>query len=279
MKAIAIAMLAALGGAAHAQAEKDPNLANPHEVLTVKRDGYTISALVTHLRGPADFKRGVALFPGHPGIMKIVSAGDGTPKFEMKGNFLVRTRRFWVDDETVVLAVDAPSDQWHTFTQYFRETPRYGADIAALLAEAARKYGVQDWTFVGTSEGSISAFHAARMNPRLATRLILTSSVFEPSRNGPGLLRVNLESLPGQTLWVHHINDLCPFTPYRDAQSFAKRSGKPLVTVRGGGDYRGDHCEAFSAHGYRGVERATVEAMRAWVKTGAAPAEVSGEAR
>jgi predicted esterase len=279
MKAIAIVMLAALGGAAHAQAEKDPNLANPHEILTLKRDGYTISALVTHLRGQANFKHGVALFPGHPGIMKIVSAGDGTPKFEMKGNFLVRTRRFWVDDETVVLAVDAPSDQWNTFTQYFRETPRYGADIAALLEEAARKYGVQDWTFVGTSEGSISAFHAARMNPRLAARLILTSSVFEPSRNGPGLLRVNLESLPAQTLWVHHADDPCPYTPYRDAESFAKRSGKPLLTVRGGGNYRGGHCEAFSAHGYRGVERATVEAMRAWVKTGAAPAEVTGQAR
>jgi hypothetical protein len=273
MKALATLLLFAFCGAA--QAQEDANLVNPHEILTVKRDGYTISALVTHAQGRSTFKHGVALFPGHPGIMKIESAADGTPKFEMKGNFLIRARRFWVDDETVVLAVDAPSDQWNTFTQYFRETPRYGADVAALLEEAARRYGVRDWTFVGTSEGSISAFHAARMNPKLATRLILTSSVFEPSRNGPGLLRVDLESLPAQTLWVHHFDDLCPFTPYRDAQSFAKRSGKPLVTVRGGGDYRGSHCEAFSAHGYRGVERATVEAMRTWVKTGAAPAEVT----
>lgn len=261
-------------GAAQAHAQKDPNLVNPHEILTVKRDGYTISALVTHLQGRSTFKHGVALFPGHPGIMKIQSSEGGTPKFELKGNFLIRTRRFWVDEETVVLSVDAPSDQWGTFYQYFRETPRYGADIAALLEEAARRYGVREWTFVGTSEGSISAFHAARMNPKLATRLILTSSVFEPSRNGPGLLSVDLSALPPQTLWVHHVDDPCPSTPYRDAQAFAKRSGKPLVTVRGGGNYRGDRCEAFSPHGYRGVERETVEAMRQWVKTGAAPAQV-----
>ena len=267
-------MLAALCGAAYAQ-QQDANLVNPHEVLTVQRDGYSIAALVTHEEGRQSFRHGVALFPGHPGIMKIAADAGGAPKFEMKGNFLIRTRRFWVDDDTLVLAVDAPSDQWRTFYQYFRETPRYGADIAALLEEAARKYGVQDWTFVGTSEGSVSAFHAARMNPKLATRLILTSSVFEPSRNGPGLLRVDLAALPAQTLWVHHVDDPCPFTPYRDAQSFAKRSAKPLVTVRGGGDYRGDRCEAFSQHGYRGVERATVEAMRAWVKTGTAPAEVT----
>jgi hypothetical protein len=279
MKAIVMLMLAALCGAAHAQAEKDANFVHPHEVLTVQRDGYTIAALVTHEQGRQSFKHGVALFPGHPGIMKIAAGAEGSPKFEMKGNFLIRTRRFWVDDETVVLALDAPSDQWRTFTQYFRETPRYGADVAALLEEAARKYGVQEWTFVGTSEGSISAFHAARMNPKLATRLILTSSVFEPSRNGPGLLRVDLAALPARTLWVHHVDDPCPFTPYRDAQSFAKRSGKPLLSVRGGGNYRGDRCEAFSQHGYRGVERATVEAMRTWVKTGSAPAEVTPEAR
>ena len=275
MKAIATLLLLTLCGAAHAQAEKDANFANPHEVLAAKRDGYAISALATHVAGRASFARGVALFPGHPGIMKIEVDADGAPKFEMKGNFLVRTRRFWVDEETLVLAIDAPSDQWHTFSQYFRETPRYGGDVAALLEEAARRYGVREWTFVGTSEGSVSAFHAARMNPKLAARLILTSSVFEPSRNGPGLLRVDLAALPAQTLWVHHADDPCRFTPYRDAQSFAKRSGKPLVTVRGGGNYRGEHCEAFSQHGYRGAERATVEAMRAWVKTGTAPAEVT----
>ncbi len=267
-------MLMTPEGAVHGQGQKDANLANPHEIVTVKRDGYTISGLATHLQGRSTFKSGIALFPGHPGIMKIQSGPDGTPKFEQKGNFLVRARRFWVDDDTLVLAVDAPSDQWNTFYQYFRQTPRYGADVAALLDEAARRYGVREWTFVGTSEGSVSAFHAARMNPRLATRLILTSSLFESSRNGPGLLSADLSTLPQQTLWVHHIDDPCPYTPYRDAQSFAKRSGKPLVTVHGGGDYRGERCEAFSAHGYRGVERQTVEVMRQWVKTGAAPAEV-----
>jgi pimeloyl-ACP methyl ester carboxylesterase len=272
MKIIAALALFALLDTAHAQ--KDANLVHPHEILTVMRDGYTISALVTHVQGQASFKHGVALFPGHPGILQIQGGADGTPKFEQRGNFLIRTRRFWVDDDTVVLSIDAPSDQWRTFYQQFRETPRYGEDVGTLLREAARKYHVEDWTFVGTSEGSVSAFHAARMNPALATRLILTSSLFEPSRNGPGLLNVKLESIPEKTLWVHHVDDPCPYTPYRDAQSFAKRSGKPLVTVRGGGDYRGDRCEAFSQHGYRGVEREVVEAMRQWVKTGTAPSEV-----
>lgn len=248
--------------------------AHVEEVVTVKRDGYTISGLAMHAENGKSFPQGVALFPGHPGIMKIQAGADGQPTFELKGNFLIRARRFWVDGQTLVLSVDAPSDEWAGFSQHFRETPRYGEDVAALLGAAAEKYGVQQWTFVGTSEGSVSAFHAARMNPKLARRLILTSSVFEPSRSGPGLSGVNLAALPAETLWVHHADDQCRFTPYSEAQAFAKRSGKPLVTVHGGGPGKGDACQAFRAHGYVGVERKTVEAMRAWVKTGTAPAEV-----
>ena len=127
--------------------------------------------------GAKAFKHGIALFPGHPGIMKIQEE-NGQLQYEMRGNMLVRSRRHWLDDETLVAALDAPSDQWATFTQDFRATPRYGADIAAILNEVSKRHGVGEWTFVGTSEGSISAFHAARMNPLLANRVIQTSSLF-----------------------------------------------------------------------------------------------------
>ena len=251
----------------------DPKLSHPNEVVTVAVQDHTISGLVTHLRDAKAFKHGIALFPGHPGIMKLHEE-NGQPRFELGGNFLVRSRRHWLDDETLVLVVDAPSDQWATFTQQFRETPRYGADVAALLAETGRRYHVEDWTFVGTSEGSISAFHAARMNPGLARRVILTSSVFAPTRNGPGLSRVTWEDLKAPLLWVHHQDDPCQVTSYRDAQRFAQKSHSPLVTVRGGGRGRGGACQAFTAHGFVGVESETVAAMRSWVKTGAVPRDV-----
>ena len=122
-------------GARPAQAqtiESDPNLAHPTQVVTAKRDGYTIAGLVTHLEGAKKFKYGVALFPGYPGIMRLREE-DGAPKFDMGGNFLVRSRRQWLDEETLVAVVDAPSDEWASFSQRFRETPRYGADVAALL--------------------------------------------------------------------------------------------------------------------------------------------------
>lgn len=256
-----------------ALAQQDPNLANPTKIVTVKRDGYTIAGLITHLEGAKGFKYGVALFPGHPGIMRLREEG-GQLKFDMRGNFLVRSRRQWLDEETLVAVVDAPSDEWSNFSQRFRETPRYGADVAALLTEIGKKFGVGDWTFVGTSEGSVSAYHAGRMNPALARRVILTASVIRAGRNGPGLGAVDYRELKPALLWVSHEDDPCDFTLYSLVKSAAQRSGAPLVTVRGGGPARGDSCQAFTQHGFVGVERETVLAMRAWIKTGAVPADV-----
>ncbi len=277
LTAAGVALLLATARLGYGQAADvpagDPNLANVDTVVTVALQGYTISGLVTRLQDAKAFKYGVALFPGHPGIMKLREE-DGQPRYAMQGNFLVRSRRHWLDEETLVVVVDAPSDQWVRFFQQWRETPRYGADVAALVKEVARRYGVDDWTFVGTSEGSISAFHAARMNPGLARRAILTSSVWGPADNGPGLYYVNWADLSARLLWVHHERDPCRLTSYRDAQRYAEKTHSPLVTVRGGGPDRGDPCGAFAAHGYVGVERETVLAMRSWVKTAVVPPDV-----
>ena len=262
---------------AHAQVDAariaDANLDHPTRVVTVQRDGYSIAGLVTHLEGATTFKHGVALFPGYPSIMRLRD-DSGEPRFDLRGNFLLRSRRHWLDAQTLVVAVDAPSDQWGSFTQLFREVPRYGADVAALLDAIGREHGVENWTFVGTSEGAVSAFHAARMNPRLARRTILSASLFQATRNGPGLASVAWGELAAELLWVHHADDPCTYTSYRDARAYAQRTRKPLLTVHGGGPWRGAACEAFTAHGFVGVERETVDAMRAWVKSGVVPADV-----
>ena len=247
----------------------DPNFEHPNRIITVHLEGRSISGLASHLKDAKSLRHGVVLFPGYPGIIRLREEG-GIIRFEQRGNFLVRSRRHWLDDETVTLVADAPTDQWIAFGQRFRETPRYGTDIAALINEASRIFGVKDWTFIGTSEGSISAYHAARLNPGLAQRLILTASVFLPSRGGPGLRGVSdWERLPAPLLWVHHKEDPCPYTAYRIAREFSAKSASPLVTMHGGGPGSGDACEARTAHGFAGVEIEAIDAMRTWIRTGA----------
>jgi hypothetical protein len=247
--------------------------AQTERVVTVTVRNYSISGLVTQLPEAKTPRYGIALFPGSPGIMRL-RLEDGETKYELRGNFLVRSRQHWLDEETVIVVVDAPSDQWTSFYHWFREEPRYGANVAALLQEVARQTGVGDWTFVGTSEGSVSAFHAARMNPGLARRAVLTASQFTPGRSGAALSAANWEMFPARLLWVHHADDPCEYTSYRDAQRYAEKTKAPLVTVRGGGPGRGRACEPFTAHGFIGLERETVLAMRDWVKTGVVPPDL-----
>jgi hypothetical protein len=247
-----------------------PTWSQTEEVLTAKFERYGVAGLVMRLESARAFKHGIALFPGHPGILKLHEE-NGQPRFELRGNFLVRSRRHWLDDETLVVVLDAPSDQWHDFSQHFRATGRYGSDVATLIGEVAARFRVESWAFVGTSEGSVSAFHAARMNPQLARRLILTASVFEPGRSGPGLAGASFGELAAPLLWVHHADDPCRFTPYHQARRYAERTMSPLLTVQGGGPEKGDPCQAFSFHGFVGREREVVLAMRAWVKTGEVP--------
>src|SRR4249919_406653 len=120
----------------HAHAQVD-------QVVTAKLERYSVAALVTRQESAKNFKQGIAIFPGHPGILKLREE-NGQAQYEQRGNFLVRARRHWLDDETLVAVLDAPSDQWSTFSQDFRATPRYGTDIAAVLNEVSRLYPVTE---------------------------------------------------------------------------------------------------------------------------------------
>jgi len=58
----------------------DPSLSPSNEIVTVAVQDYTVSGLVTRLREPKAFKYGIALFSGHPGIMKLHEE-NGQPRF------------------------------------------------------------------------------------------------------------------------------------------------------------------------------------------------------
>lgn len=235
-------------------------------VLSARFPDRSISALVTHYAQHDPFKRAILLLPGHPGIMKLESTGS----YQLKGNFLVRSRRHWLDRETVVLSVDAPSDEWHSFTGRFRTGPRYAEDVRGLAQEIEKAWGRLPLAIVGTSEGSVSAYHAARALGRDDVKVIFTASLFESSSNSPGLASLDFDEYKLPMLWVHHESDPCRYTPYWQAKRHAEKTRSPLITVRSSNAGRGDPCQAFSPHGFVGVERETVQAMKRWVIEGVA---------
>jgi len=115
------------------------------------------------------------------------------------------------------------------------------------------------------------------MNQGRVKRLILTASLFYPTRNGLGLSRIDFSNWSLPLLWVHHAADPCPVTPYAMAKRIAEQGAWPLITVHGGGPSQGDACKAMTAHGFVGIENETVAAMKHWLKTGQVVTEVGRE--
>src|SRR5262249_58125949 len=135
-----------------------------------------------------------------------VRVEDGRIQYGLGGNFLVRARRHFVEEGILTVVVDAPSDQQPNFFQRFRETPRYGEDVKGVVDAVSGKFGALDWTFIGTSEGSVSAVHAAWMLPADARRVVLTASVLSPSQRGRGIEVSDVRPVQIPILLVHHRN-------------------------------------------------------------------------
>ena len=66
-------------------------------------------------------------------------------------------------------------------------------------------------------------------------------------------------------LVVHHADDACNATPYREARKLAASRKYPLITVNGGRPATSGPCDAYSAHGYLGKESETVNAIVNWM--------------
>ena len=64
-------------------------------------------------------------------------------------------------------------------------------------------------------------------------------------------------------------------TPRGGGRGLGERAAAPPVPGGGGGPGGGGACQAFTAHGFVGIEGETVAAMRSWVKTGAVPRDVA----
>jgi hypothetical protein len=258
-----------------AWAQGDPNAALFNEVIIVPLMGRSIAALITHKPGASKFTHAIALFPGSPGYGNLRMENGQVKIDKLGGNFLIRTRRHFLADDVLTVVIDAPSDRQGNFPHAFRETERYGEDVKGVLDAVSKRYGAMEWTFIGTSEGSVSAAHAGRMLSASIKRVVLTSSLVNSSSAGRGVHASDVKKISVPVLWVHHKHDPCKWTPYWLIKKYANDTQTALVTVTGAKNSRGNPCDAFSEHGYVGMEIKTIKAIMSWIRTGQTPADVS----
>jgi hypothetical protein len=210
---------------------------------------------------------GVILFAGGNGALTLSAAGIGA----LRGSLRVRKRARFADQGLLVVVVDAPSERGPGGVLRFRATREHAAAIAAVIA-ALRKLVDVPRVGGGDEHGhGLRGQAAARLRAGGPDGLVLTSPIRRPSR---GTGETVADAAPGTiaipTLVGHHEYDQCPFTPYRDAVGLVKAFKRaPRVessTFEGGEAPRSEPCEAFSAHGYLGLDAQVVTAIAAWIK-------------
>ena len=238
-----------------------PSLAAAQEIVTLaSRDGATQSFLFL---APAQPVAAAVLFAGNYGNLRL-RRENGEIRFG-DGNFLVRSRQLFVESGIAVAVIDAPSDQPRGMDDRFRLGDQHAADIAAVVADLKKRFSNVPVFLVGTSRGSVSAAATGAALGASVSGVVLTASVFLWARSGPGLSGFDYARISAPVLLAHHAEDSCSSTPYREARKLAESRHYPLITVKGGLPATSDPCEAFSAHGFLGKEKETVEAIANWM--------------
>jgi hypothetical protein len=212
------------------------------------------------------------LFPGGAGNMKL-RMENGEMAFAYRGNFLVRSRQFFVEKGVVAAVVDAPSDQQRGMDDDFRMSKNHAQDINFVVNDLKHRFPDTPIFLIGTSRGTVSAAYVGSALDKQINGVILTSSLYLGTINaGLGLSDFNFSRIKVPLLLVHHRNDACKWTPYANAAKLGETY--PLITVDKGLPPTSNSCEAMSAHGYFGKEKEVVDAMVLWMLGKPYPKEI-----
>ncbi len=197
------------------------------------------------------------IFPGGSGRGQVFekNALIGT-----RGSFVARSIDLWQRKYRIIV-IDTPSDHAGGMTETFRRMTNHRLDISMLM-DAITKRWPTHFILLGTSLSTISAFNiGAAGDPRIKA-VILTSTHVNY------LEQTAIESIRVPVLLVSHKDDGCPLTKPIQSQKFRDilaRNIKADYIEISGGSQKDSPCEAYSHHGFNGVEAETIAAIQNWI--------------
>lgn len=189
----------------------------------------------------------VILFPGGSGQVNPHIA-NGKLVFHLKDNFLLRTRSFLVDAEFAAVVTDSTQSEQR---------------IQAILNDLKQRFATAQIYLMSTSNGTFDSIKLAGYLSNKIAGEIHTSSLDIVSN-------FDARQYKNRQLLVHHAQDNCRVTPLYAAQTSHDEYGTELIVMNGGKSV-GDACHAMAYHGFNGIERETIAAIKHWIKQGPLP--------
>ncbi|WP_289298134.1 hypothetical protein [uncultured Reyranella sp.] len=183
---------------------------------------------------------GVILMPGGSGNLdpRLI---DGKLTLSLAGNFLIRSRELFAEGPFVAASTDATTT-----------TDR----ILAIVRDLQRRYGSIPVYVIGTSRSTDSTMTLSPALDGMVAGFVHTSSMNR-------IASFDTRTFKSRHLVVYHAMDACRVTK-PSASASARSNGAETIEVTGGTS-TGDDCEARAYHGYNGIERATIDKIKAWI--------------
>jgi len=245
-----------------------PNPVSAQEILSVPtRPSVAVRVLLVAPAGEPSAT--LLMFPGGLGANHF---GERDGRIYLGRNFLVRTARLFAARGLLVAVIDTPSDQPQGMDDAFRMGKTHVEDAIKVL-QALEARAPAPIYLAGTSRGTLSAAAlAASLRDPNVKGLVLTTSLGDGGRGRNRAVTVYdapLKRITVPVLVVHHQQDACWASPFGAATGIpAALSGSAkvdFVEVSGGDPPRSAPCEALSAHGFVGRERAVVGVIADWI--------------
>lgn len=234
-----------------------------HDVAT--RPGVTVRVLTIKPERPIAT---ILLFPGGNG--RVTFQPDGSTSYR---GFPVRNPALFTQHGFMTAVINAPSDRLPSPAMYFfRDNAAHLEDVRHVIALLRRETNAPVW-LAGHSAGSISVSNAAlKLRDDGPDGLILISTVNGKFYKYSSTLDdIKIEDIAIPILLVHHEQDECEWTLFRNAQRLMPRLKKAvraeLVSFRGGGPVEGDPCGSLHYHGFPGIEQEVASRIANWIKT------------
>jgi hypothetical protein len=202
----------------------------------------------------------VVLLAGGEGIVQIDPAGN-----TRNGNFLIRTRAMWAPYGINAVILGSPDNR---SLKGQRSGARYAAALGAAVDFARSRSNAPVW-LIGTSKGSIAAANGAAHLGGKVAGVVLTSSVTRVGgRAGETVSSAGPAAIAVPVLVVANNGDSCPLSLPADApgllESMPASPRKELILVDSTATQSAP-CEAFSPHGYLGIEASVIQRIATWI--------------
>ncbi len=244
-------------------------LAAESEIVKLKSRGEVVQPYLL-MREAGAAKAVVVLVSGGFGLLKFRFTESGVQWEDKSADFLVRNKDRFLDHETAVAIMDAPSDQTsYGYTPKFRKSAEHMGDLRAVISDIKSRLPGTKLVLIGNSQGSTSVAYAGKALGKEVDGVILTASVFDWAPPAWRLLHdanlsdFDFSQIVSPLLIVHHADDRCVATTYSSAVKLAGEY--PFITVKGGEAVRDNGCGPLGPHGFLGREESVVTEIKNWI--------------